>query len=71
LNALERDAPGEQAEEPVATVCAGGYRSSIASSILERKGFRRITNVVGGMAAWTQAGLETSSEAPPDLTSRV
>jgi len=71
LNALERDAPAEEAGKPVATVCAGGYRSSIAASILERKGFRRITNVVGGMAAWTQAGLETSPGAPPDLTSRV
>jgi hydroxyacylglutathione hydrolase len=40
-----------------AVVCAGGYRSSIASSILERAGFSRISNVVGGMSAWTNAGL--------------
>lgn len=31
--------------------CAGGYRSGIASSVLERAGFRRIVNAVGGMDA--------------------
>jgi len=44
---------------PVAAICAGGYRSSIATSLLERAGFRRITNVVGGMTAWNGAGLGT------------
>ncbi|MGH9441247.1 MAG: MBL fold metallo-hydrolase [Thermoanaerobaculia bacterium] len=71
LNLLDRTAPPLDAASPVATVCAGGYRSSLASSILERKGFRRVTNVVGGMAAWTQAGLGTAPESPADLTSRV
>ena len=71
LSLLDRDTRPLDVGEPVATVCAGGFRSSIAASILERKGFRRITNVVGGMAAWTQAGLETSSEASADLTSGV
>ncbi|HEX5000206.1 MAG TPA: rhodanese-like domain-containing protein [Terriglobia bacterium] len=41
----------------VATVCAGGFRSSIATSILERNGFTRISNVVGGMTAWHNAKL--------------
>src|SRR5207302_1801240 len=30
---------------PVAAICAGGYRSSIASSVLERAGFTRVANV--------------------------
>jgi len=49
---------------PVATICAGGYRSSIASSVLERAGFTRVANVVGGMDAWTESGHEvvTGSE---------
>jgi rhodanese-related sulfurtransferase len=49
---------------PVAAICAGGYRSSIASSVLERAGFTRVANVVGGMDAWTESGLEvlTGSE---------
>ena len=45
---------------PVAAICAGGYRSSIATSVLERLGFPRVTNVVGGMGAWTAAGYETT-----------
>jgi hydroxyacylglutathione hydrolase len=46
-------------EKPVTAICAGGYRSSIATSLLEQQGFRRVTNVVGGMAAWTNAHLQT------------
>ena len=32
-------------------ICASGYRSSIASSVLERAGFARVRNVTGGMDA--------------------
>ena len=46
-------------KRPVAAICAGGYRSSIATSLLERLGFEQITNVVGGMTAWTGANHET------------
>lgn len=42
--------------EPWTVVCAGGYRSSIASSVLKRAGFRNVTNAVGGMDAWWKAG---------------
>jgi glyoxylase-like metal-dependent hydrolase (beta-lactamase superfamily II)/rhodanese-related sulfurtransferase len=42
-----------------AVICAGGYRSTIATSILEQQGVDRIANVVGGMAAWTGAGFDT------------
>jgi rhodanese-related sulfurtransferase len=31
----------------------------IASSLLERAGFRHVINVVGGFDAWQQAGLPT------------
>jgi rhodanese-related sulfurtransferase len=30
--------------------------------VLERLGFRKITNVVGGMAAWNAAKLEISTQ---------
>lgn len=36
--------------------CAGGYRSSAAASILERRGFRNLLNVVGGTGAWISGG---------------
>jgi rhodanese-related sulfurtransferase len=32
--------------------CKGGYRSSIATSILRRSGFRDIANLTGGFDAW-------------------
>jgi hydroxyacylglutathione hydrolase len=32
--------------------CKGGYRSSIATSILRRAGFRDIANLTGGFEAW-------------------
>jgi hydroxyacylglutathione hydrolase len=40
--------------------CKGGYRSSIATSILQRAGFRDIANVIGGFDAWKAAGLPVS-----------
>ena len=57
LNTLEQHAAELPKEEPLAVMCAGGFRSSIGTSILERQGFARITNVVGGMAAWKTANL--------------
>jgi len=37
--------------------CKGGYRSSIAASMLRRAGFRNIANLIGGFDAWKAAGL--------------
>ncbi len=44
-------------EAPVAVHCKGGYRSMIASSLLERAGFKNIVNVAGGFDAWQAANL--------------
>lgn len=44
-------------ELPTAIICAGGYRSSAASSILEQHGFTNLLNVTGGTSAWINAGL--------------
>ena len=35
--------------------CKGGYRSSIATSLLRRAGYRDIANLTGGFDAWTSA----------------
>src|SRR5262249_25123244 len=40
-----------------AVICAGGYRSSAASSLLEKQGFTDLLNVVGGTSAWVNAGF--------------
>ncbi|HXJ85423.1 MAG TPA: rhodanese-like domain-containing protein [Candidatus Binatia bacterium] len=42
-------------EAPLAVHCKGGYRSMIASSLLERAGFHHVLNVQGGFDAWQQA----------------
>lgn len=62
---VSRDLSGIDRAAPLATICAGGYRSSIASSVLERSGFHRLANVVGGMAAWKDAGLATVGNPEP------
>ena len=41
--------------------CAGGYRSSVASSLLEQQGFTRLEELAGGLAAWETAGLGLES----------
>jgi hydroxyacylglutathione hydrolase len=37
---------------PVATICEGGFRSSLAASVLARAGLRSVSNVSGGMTAY-------------------
>ncbi|HEY6402761.1 MAG TPA: rhodanese-like domain-containing protein [Blastocatellia bacterium] len=39
-----------------AVICAGGFRSSAATSVLERLGFKKLLNVLGGTGAWIKAG---------------
>lgn len=41
---------------PMIMICASGYRSSIAASLLARRGFRELYNIVGGTSAWRNAG---------------
>jgi len=42
--------------KPAAIICAGGYRSSAATSILQQHGFTDLLNVTGGTTAWIKAG---------------
>src|SRR5438034_6053428 len=44
--------------QPLAPICASGQRSSIDCSLLQKNGFTQLFNVVGGMDAWDEAGLE-------------
>jgi hydroxyacylglutathione hydrolase len=44
--------PEVDADTPLAVVCRSGYRSTVAASILKRRGYQRVHNVVGGMSAW-------------------
>ncbi|HVQ38071.1 MAG TPA: MBL fold metallo-hydrolase [Pyrinomonadaceae bacterium] len=42
--------------KPTAVICAGGYRSSAASSILKQHAFKKLLNVTGGTGTWIEAG---------------
>ena len=50
LNELPKD-------RPLLVYCAGGYRSSIAASLLERAGITGTVELAGGVAAWEAAHL--------------
>lgn len=43
-------------DRPIAAICASGYRSSIATSLLQEAGFREVSWVSGGVPAWAAAG---------------
>ena len=59
LNSLRASMSQLDPGAPIAVHCKGGYRSTIACSLLEAAGFTHITNVAGGFDAWTAAGLPT------------
>ena len=42
---------------PTVVYCTGGYRSMIAASLMRASGFRDVSDLIGGYAAWEQAGL--------------
>ena len=46
---------------PLVVYCAGGYRSSIAASLLKRNGFTGVAELAGGIAAWEAAQLAVRS----------
>jgi hydroxyacylglutathione hydrolase len=50
LASLPRDAE-------ILAICASGYRSSVAASLLRQAGFERVSWVSGGVPAWTAAGF--------------
>jgi hydroxyacylglutathione hydrolase len=60
LNQLEGRLDDVPRDRPIVVTCGSGYRSSIAVSLLEAHGFRRLSDLVGGMAAWHASRLATS-----------
>ena len=56
LSRLADHASELPSDVPLLVFCAGGYRSSIAASLLEARGFT-VREMAGGITAWEQAGL--------------
>ena len=59
LNQLRGRASELPKDRTLALHCAGGYRSSIAASILQQEGFTDIEELAGGIAAWEANKRET------------
>jgi glyoxylase-like metal-dependent hydrolase (beta-lactamase superfamily II)/rhodanese-related sulfurtransferase len=60
LDRLREDTAALDRSRPLAVVCASGYRSSVAASLLQSLGFANpLYNVVGGTSAWVAAGYPT------------
>jgi hydroxyacylglutathione hydrolase len=56
---------GLNPDVPIAVHCKGGYRSSIATSLIERAGGRNVMNLVGGLDAWEAQKLPVVG--PPEI----
>jgi hydroxyacylglutathione hydrolase len=44
-------------DRPVYVICNSGHRSSLACSVLQQRSFKNVSNVAGGMMAFSAAGL--------------
>jgi len=63
LNSLTNNIDKLDPTKPTYIICQSGYRSSLATSLLENAGFRSVYNVAGGTTAWIEAQLSTENEA--------
>jgi len=61
LNHLEENFATLPRNRPLLVYCAGGYRSSMAASLLQRNGFASVGEIAGGLAAWESAKLPVRS----------
>jgi rhodanese-related sulfurtransferase len=57
LNHLKENLEKLPKDRPLLVYCAGGYRSSIAASLLQRGGFNPVAEIAGGIVGWQAATL--------------
>jgi glyoxylase-like metal-dependent hydrolase (beta-lactamase superfamily II)/rhodanese-related sulfurtransferase len=57
LNHLQENFNALPDNRALLVYCAGGYRSSIAASLLKLHGFVSVSEIAGGLAAWESANL--------------
>jgi rhodanese-related sulfurtransferase len=63
LNRLAEHLSSLPKDRPLLVYCAGGYRSSVAASLLQRSGFQSVAEIAGGFAAWEAANLPVVAPA--------
>jgi rhodanese-related sulfurtransferase len=62
LNDLNKQETGFQKDQNLVVHCKGGYRSTIACSILQKNGFSKVINLLGGLE-----GIEKSDASSRKL----
>ena len=55
LSTFGKQLPDLPNDRPIAVICGSGYRSSIATSLLQAHGHKTVRNVAGGMTAFAEA----------------
>ncbi|MCY3617498.1 MAG: phytanoyl-CoA dioxygenase family protein [Acidimicrobiaceae bacterium] len=55
----------ESFDQPLVVVCNEGYTSSLAAASLRRLGFSDVSDLEGGIEAWSAAGLLTTEPTEP------
>ena len=55
LSTFGKQLPDLPNDRKIAVICGSGYRSSVASSLLQARGYHEIENVAGGMEAFSAA----------------
>ena len=55
LSSFAKQPPDLPNDRRVAIICGSGYRSSVAGSMLQARGYKQIENVAGGMEAFAEA----------------
>lgn len=63
LNHLEERIDDVPTDQRLVVHCAGGYRSSIACSLLQTRGHQQVHDLVGGFGAWKASGLPVAQAA--------
>jgi hydroxyacylglutathione hydrolase len=61
LNHLTENLEKLPKDRALLVYCAGGYRSSLAASLLQGSGFDRVSEIGGGITAWEAANLPIQS----------
>jgi hydroxyacylglutathione hydrolase len=54
----------QELNAPIVVTCSVGHRASLAVSILLKKGYKDVYNLLGGMTAWKKQGLSMHKNEP-------
>ena len=65
LNHLVENLEKLPKDRPLLVYCAGGYRSSIAASLLQRGGFDHVSEIASGIVGWETAKLPLETAQLP------